>query len=240
MLSDQPCHWDRCLETQHQALADTTRPCITDLPALLTGHFPSCLALHSQSHGDRGRRTSESRAKPPPWFWHPDHATSCLLMQPPTADREKPKPMARGFLSDPLQGPRWSCWMRLLVTMVTHSHLSCWAFWGHRWSRSLEAAVCVDGGPLGGPATDHRLGLSSELLKYIPARPYGDPHRNSLSLQPQNCCSAPSSPGLHLQHPWACDLGAGDWLILCDCPASISQADAGSRESHLRSAQWCH
>lgn len=40
----------------------------------------------------------------------------------------------------------------------------------------------------------------------------------------------PSSPRPYLQHPWACDLGVGDWLILCDCPASTSQADAGSSE----------
>ena len=103
----------------------STRPWLTPPGPALPTSLPCSLVTFpvawrcTQSRGDRGRRTSESRTRPPPGSRHPDHATSCLLTQRPAADREKPKPTARGFLSDPLQGPRCSCWMRLLVSMVT-------------------------------------------------------------------------------------------------------------------------
>ena len=54
--------------------------------------------------------------------------------------------------------------------------------------------MCVDGGPLGGPATDHRLGLSSGLLMYIPARPCGTP-------TPTPAACSPRTVALHLHPP---------------------------------------
>ena len=118
--------------------------------------------------------------------------------------------------------------MRLLVAMVTCSHLSCWAFWGCRWPRSLEAAACVDGGSPGCPGTDRACPQHCRSTS-LPG-PVGPPPPTPTACSPRKVALNLHPPCPYLQHPWACDLGAGDWLILCDCPASTSQADAGNSE----------